>query len=101
VGNVIYMPSQRKFYGVSRMNLLTNKKRIFLLLCLLAPSGCAVLDLKPVSAEEMVHVFIIKEATGKTASYGNQAKCDHYKRIGGDSYREWEKDGKIACAHGR
>jgi|TARA_R110002124_G_C8613060_1_gene485521 hypothetical protein len=83
------------------MNLLTNMKRIFILLCLLALSGCAVLDLKPITAEDVIYGFIIKEATGKTSSYGRQATCDEYKRIGGDSYREWEKDGKIACAYGQ
>ena len=61
--------------------------------------GCASLDIQPWTAEEIVDDIIISSITGVQTSYGNQARCNHYKMIGGSSYREWYKNGKIACSY--
>lgn len=68
---------------------------------MLALSGCSTLDLKPWSTEEFVDGVISTAISGKQTSYGNEATCNHYKMIGGSSYREWVKDGEIACSYKR
>ena len=82
------------------MNLSTSIKRVSLLFCVLSLSSCAALDIKPWSAEGVVDGFITSLITGKTTSYGNKATCNHFKMVGGSTYREWTKDGEIACSYG-
>ena len=82
------------------MNLSTSVKRASILCCVLALSSCATLDIQPWSAEKTVDAFITTLITGKTTSYGNKATCNHYKMVHGATYREWTKDGEIACSYG-
>jgi hypothetical protein len=65
---------------------------------MLSLTSCAALDIKPWSAEGIVDGIITTAITGKNTSYGNKARCNHYKMVGGSTYREWTKDGEIACS---
>jgi len=78
---------------------LFNMKHISLAYFALVLSGCSTLDLKPWSAENVIDGVISSLISGRQTSYGNEASCNHYKMIGGSSYREWTKDGKIACSY--
>ena len=82
------------------MNLSTSVKRASLLCCVLSLSSCATLDIQQWSAEKTVDAFITTLITGKTTSYGNKATCNHFKMVGASTYREWTKDGEIACSYG-
>ena len=81
------------------MDFLINMKRISLLFFVLVLSSCSTLDIKPWSSEEVIDGVISSVISGRQTSYGNEARCNHYKMISGSSYREWTKDGKIACSY--
>ena len=61
-------------------------------------SGCAALDIKPWSGGDIVDGIITTTVTGNTTSYGNEATCNYYKMKCDSGYREWIKDGEIACS---
>jgi len=78
---------------------LRNKIKYFFLLSLLVfLSGCAALDLKPWSSEDIIHGIITTAISGDQTSYGNESTCNNYKMTCGGGYREWISDGKIACS---
>ena len=81
------------------MDFLNNMKRILLVFIVLGHSGCSTLNIRPWSSEEVIDGVISSVISGRQTSYGNDARCNHYKMIGGSSYREWTKDGKIACSY--
>jgi hypothetical protein len=83
------------------MNLLINTKlkHISFVLILFLLSGCTALDIQPWSSEEIIDGVIFSVISGKQTSYANEATCNRYKTLGGSSYRQWMKDGKIACSY--
>ncbi|WP_085284961.1 hypothetical protein [Colwellia chukchiensis] len=50
------------------------------------------------SPQEYAKHAVVEILTGKKISYGNEAKCEHYKQTCGNDYREWLHKGKIACS---
>jgi hypothetical protein len=81
------------------MKLIISFKRVLVLSLVISTSGCATLDLQPWSTGDIVDGVITSIVSGKPTSYGNKATCNQYKMIGGSTYREWKKDGKIACSY--
>ena len=76
----------------SKIYFILHVFSIFLL------SGCTALDIKPWSADDIIDGIITTTITGDNTSYGNEATCNHYKMKCGSGYREWIKDGEIACS---
>ena len=85
--------------GALNMDFKVNMKRISLVSILFALSGCTTLDIQPWSSEEILDGVVSSVISGRQTSYGNEATCNRYKSIGGSSYRQWIKDGKIACSY--
>jgi len=81
------------------MDFMFKRKFSLLLPIMISITGCTALDIKPWSSEEVIDGVISSVISGRQTSYGNEATCNHYKMIGGSSYREWIKDGKIACSY--
>lgn len=80
--------------------MVTGNKAYFILLAfsIILLSGCTALDLKPWSSEDIIDGITTSAITGDSTSYGNEATCNHYKMKSGSGYREWVKDGEIACS---
>ena len=81
------------------MDFLAHVKPALLALFVASLSGCSTLDIQPWSSEEIIDGVISSALTGRKTAYGNQATCNHYKMVGGSSYREWKQDGEIACSY--
>ena len=73
-------------------------KHCFTLSILVFLSSCSTLDIKPWSSADIIDGIITTAITGDQTSYGNGAACNHYKMKCGSGYREWVKDGEIACS---
>lgn len=80
------------------MDLVHKIKVSFFFLFIMSITSCSMLDIQPWSSEEIVDGIITTAITGDNTSYGNEATCNHYKMKCGSGYREWVKDGKIACS---
>jgi hypothetical protein len=79
--------------------IVNNKTYLILLgLYMTLMSGCATTASKSWSTDDIVNGGITTTVTGNSTSYGNQATCNHYKMKCGSRYREWLKDGEIACS---
>lgn len=83
------------------MEFFIKTKYISIFFLVLAFSGCTALNLKPWSTEDIIDGVITSAITGKQTSFGNNAQCNYFKMVGGASYREWIKDGEIACSYKR
>jgi hypothetical protein len=82
----------------NEMELPNKIKYLFLLSLLVFLSGCAALDLKPWSSEDIIDGIITTAITEDRTSYGNKSSCNHYNMTCGAGYREWTLDGKTACS---
>jgi len=89
-----------KFLRSGVLKMVAGNKTYFTLLALSITflSGCAALDIKPWSAGDIVDGVMTTTVTGNSTSYGNEATCNHYKMKCASRYREWVKDGEIACS---
>jgi hypothetical protein len=85
----------------NKKDFLINMKCTSFMLISLVLSGCTALDIQSWSSGEIVDGVISSAISGRQTSYGNEATCNRYKAIGGSSYRQWIKDGEIACSYKR
>jgi len=72
---------------------------LFVLLLSMNISGCATLDIKPWTLDDVVDNIILSSITGNRVSRGNRSQCNQIKmQCSASNYTEQTINGELRCS---